>query len=548
MKKNLLLLVFAILFSGILPAQVLQYNLALDANGSTSGNSRAPQGTIRYSRTVYVITAAEMTSSGLVSGNTINGIGFNYSTAQNLATTGNFKVYLQNTTDVANNKSTDWATSLAGMTQSSNGSVTIPATTGQVNHAFTGGSTFTYTGGGLYVAFEYENVSGTLPTVSNVAACTTSITNGLKSAQSTIAMPTTTAASNFRPQTYLATLVSCASPTNIDASTVTNTTATLTWTAANGNPPTYDLEYGPIGFTQGSGTTVSVSGTTYTFPAQAVGSNLSFYLRSNCGASQSAWLGAYNVFLIKTPPYANNFDTANNRSDGFVGTTGWSIAVDSPAITVSQTPDGFFYSNNSTTAATSQQMYSRPVNLFANNSNTATYYTRAYAFDVSTGVPGTVSPMLLKVYRNTTRSLTGATQIGTAITVNGVTHVMQTSTFTVPTTGTYYLIFSNETPVATGATNTTALIFDTFAINSTLSTNEVSAEDLFSIYPNPTSDVLNIKTDGKIKSVTIFDMAGRKMDVKILDSKIDVKNLDAGGYLISVETTKGISTEKFIKK
>ena len=548
MKKNLLLLVFAFLFSGILPAQVLQYGLALDTNGSTSGNSRAPQGLYRYERTVYLITATEMATSGLVNGNTVNGIGFNYSVAQNVATTGNFKVYLENTADVANNKSTTWATSLTGMTQTSNSTITIPATTGQVNHAFAGGSTFTYTGGGLYVAFEYENATGTVATVGNTALCTTSLTGGLKSAQSTTIFPTITTASNWRPQTYLATLVACATPTNIDATSVTDTTATLVWTAANGNPPTYDLEYGPIGFTQGTGTTVSVSGTTYTFPAQPAGSNLSFYLRSNCGASQSAWLGAYNVFLIKTPPYVNNFDTANNRSDGFTGTTGWNIAIDSPTITVSQTPDAFYYSNNSTTAASNQQMYSRPLNLDAGNNNTATFYTRAYAFDVSAGVPGTVSPMTLKVYRNTTRSLTGATQIGTAITVNGVTHVQQTAAFTVPTTGTYYLIFSNETPVATGATNTTALIFDTFAISTTLAVNEIAEGNISSIYPNPTSDVLNIKTKGKITGVSVYDMSGKKVEVKLSNNSVNVRNLESGTYMINIETTTGKSTEKFIKK
>lgn len=43
-------------------------------------------------------------------------------------------------------------------------------------------------------------------------------------------------------------------------------------------------------------------------------------------------------------------------------------------------------------------------------------------------------------------------------------------------------------------------------------------------------------------------MADRKMDAQLSDNKVDVKNLESGAYIINVETTKGKSTEKFIKK
>lgn len=560
MKNKLLSLVFAVFFSGMMSAQVLQYSLALDNSNATSGNSRAPQGTQRYARTIYIITATEMASSGLVTGNTLNALGFNYLTAQNVATTGNFKVYLQNTADVTNTKSTSWATAISGMTLASNSTFTIPAAIGQANHVFAGGSSFTYTGGSIYVAFEYANATGAIATTANVAACNNTLVDGLKSAQSTSALPTTIGVSNFRPQTFLATLVACATPTNLDLTNVTQTTATLTWTAAAGSPASYDVEYGPFGFTQGTGTIANVIGTSYTFPAQAIGSNFSFYLRSNCGTSQSAWLGAFNVFLAKSPPYSNNFDVANNRSDGFVGEGNWAVAIDSPAITVSQTPTAFYYSNNSPAPPppavpvnSNSQLYSRPFNLVAGATNTATFYTRLYAFDnttVTPSIPGIPSPMTLNVFVNTTRSLTGATPIGTAITTNGITHVIRTVPFTVPTTGNYYIIFSNTTPAAIGATNTTALIFDTFAITSTaLSVNDIVKNDSnFIIYPNPVSEILNIRSEDKVKGVEIYDLSGRKVSVELTGNTVNVKELRSGTYIISVETTKGKSTEKFIKK
>ncbi|WP_426279230.1 T9SS type A sorting domain-containing protein [Chryseobacterium sp. S-02] len=67
------------------------------------------------------------------------------------------------------------------------------------------------------------------------------------------------------------------------------------------------------------------------------------------------------------------------------------------------------------------------------------------------------------------------------------------------------------------------------------------------IFPNPTSDILNIKTNFKINNVSVVDMAGRKINVKLEDSKLDVKSLAAGTYLISIETEGGTSSQKFIK-
>ncbi|MFL9832954.1 T9SS type A sorting domain-containing protein [Chryseobacterium terrae] len=68
------------------------------------------------------------------------------------------------------------------------------------------------------------------------------------------------------------------------------------------------------------------------------------------------------------------------------------------------------------------------------------------------------------------------------------------------------------------------------------------------LYPNPATDVLNIKADSKINSVSVVDISGKKVNVRLEDNKVNVRSLPAGTYLINVETKDGISTEKFIKK
>ena len=68
------------------------------------------------------------------------------------------------------------------------------------------------------------------------------------------------------------------------------------------------------------------------------------------------------------------------------------------------------------------------------------------------------------------------------------------------------------------------------------------------LYPNPTSDFLNVKTKSKITNISVADMTSRKVNVKLDGDKVDVRMLPGGTYLINIETKDGISTEKFIKK
>ncbi|MDR6404877.1 MULTISPECIES: T9SS-dependent choice-of-anchor J family protein [Chryseobacterium] len=82
-----------------------------------------------------------------------------------------------------------------------------------------------------------------------------------------------------------------------------------------------------------------------------------------------------------------------------------------------------------------------------------------------------------------------------------------------------------------------------------LATNEVGTKTKsVSIYPNPTKGEINIKTDKKIKSSTVVDMAGRSL-LKTNAEKSDLSLLPKGTYLMQVEFTDGTSSsEKIIKE
>lgn len=81
-----------------------------------------------------------------------------------------------------------------------------------------------------------------------------------------------------------------------------------------------------------------------------------------------------------------------------------------------------------------------------------------------------------------------------------------------------------------------------------LATQEVSKKSTTSVYPNPTKGEINIKTDKKVKLVSILDLAGRAV-TKTDSNKADISSLPKGTYLVQVDFADGTSTsEKVIKQ
>jgi len=72
-----------------------------------------------------------------------------------------------------------------------------------------------------------------------------------------------------------------------------------------------------------------------------------------------------------------------------------------------------------------------------------------------------------------------------------------------------------------------------------------------SVYPNPAKNVVNIKSENQINSVTVFDIQGRQVQTKIVganETTLDISNLQKGNYLLKINTDKGVVSEKIIKE
>jgi len=84
----------------------------------------------------------------------------------------------------------------------------------------------------------------------------------------------------------------------------------------------------------------------------------------------------------------------------------------------------------------------------------------------------------------------------------------------------------------------------------TLSISEVSGNELITIYPNPSYDFVNIKTNNHIDKIKIYDLNGSliKSISSISDNCFNIEELSSGVYLISYEIEDRISYKKLIKK
>jgi len=173
--------------------------------GPTTTQVRAPNGTSSHAflRACSLVLPSEL--STLPSGSTLSTFGFTLSTGTSpLAVAGTFTVYLQNTPDVTYQKTTSWATIMTGMTTVYASTMTIPASAGTTSVTVTLSTPFVYTGGGLYVAYDWNatsttNPQGTTNFATYYAEGTALAIGGCSSAANITAPATTLGTTAYRP-------------------------------------------------------------------------------------------------------------------------------------------------------------------------------------------------------------------------------------------------------------------------------------------------------------------------------------------------------------
>lgn len=165
MKKITFLLLAGLALYNTGSAQTTTIFEAPPNNGGTSA-FRAPNGTQdhAYMRSVFIINEREMLPLNMAS---ISGMSFQVTGGTgSIPVTGNFTLYLSNTTDLDAQFAVPFATNFGPMTQVYAGPLTIPASAGAATFGVTFTNPFNYTGGSMYVGYSFE---GTAPFAANTA-------------------------------------------------------------------------------------------------------------------------------------------------------------------------------------------------------------------------------------------------------------------------------------------------------------------------------------------------------------------------------------------
>jgi len=114
----------------------------------------------------------------------------------------------------------------------------------------------------------------------------------------------------------IAQIPSCTASSNIIASGITYNSATISWTAGQGS--SYNIEYGPTGFTQGTGpVTHGVTNTNYSLSGLAANTCYDVYVQDSCANGLSPWSGPITFCTSCTPvatPYLEDFENATTGS------------------------------------------------------------------------------------------------------------------------------------------------------------------------------------------------------------------------------------------
>ena len=85
---------------------------------------------------------------------------------------------------------------------------------------------------------------------------------------------------------------------------------------------------------------------------------------------------------------------------------------------------------------------------------------------------------------------------------------------------------------------------------SVLSSKEVLVDPQFALYPNPTKDIIFIKSSNNyvINKITVFNLLGQT--IKTISeplNKISLKGINKGMYSIKIETTQGYTYKNILK-
>ncbi len=171
--------------------------------------------------------------------------------------------------------------------------------------------------------------------------------------------------------------------------------------------------------------------------------------------------------------------------------------------------------------------------------------------------------------KTTTAAANGMTGVftGTAQTAAAMTTILKAYSANTPTTATapwtkdsvdyvaavtgtkYFAIGGKGTTTATSGINVRLDDIKIAKVGSSVGVKTIAANDAITIFPNPTSGVLNINAVEANSSVEVFNVIGEKVYSNILtkgNNTIDLSGLANGAYFVKLNSNNQIITKKVV--
>lgn len=388
---------------------------------------------------------------------------------------------------------------------------------------------------------------------------------------------------------------SCLAPTALNATVLSSSSASLSWTAGGGES-SWNIEYGPSGFTQGTGTVENGVTNPYVLNSLAGATEYEYYVQADCGGSDtSLWVGPFTFDTTQIPGCTTVINPADGATDVTAGTIlfSWDEPVTGdPAVSYNMyygtTPGNVTNLVGNFTATSA--------NINVSGFSTTFYWTIqavnaggeatgcaiwSFTTEASPGYclaadngqwPGTAyTPATCDgVTVNNITTIGWAGEYSVVNVTSGETYKFESSVstdfITISSDGGVTPDAYGTTPVLWTSTVTGPVRFYTHVddqcnsedVNRTRSVTcgaSLSATsfdaDSFKVYPNPVKNILNLSYTTEISSVAVYNLLGQEVLSKNLNaaqSQLDMSNLSAGTYIVKVNVDGLVKAIKVVKQ
>ncbi|MFK7781017.1 choice-of-anchor J domain-containing protein [Psychroserpens sp.] len=347
---------------------------------------------------------------------------------------------------------------------------------------------------------------------------------------------------------------------------ITTTSAEIAWLDGNGPGTLFDIEWGPAGFTLGSGTVVNgIGDLSYNFDGLMPNTAYDFYITANCtgglgDSEQVGPIGFLTNFDCSTygVPYNENFDnpTAFDScftledvdgdtlawisqqdldldGDGTNETFATNASGDPADVTNGGNKDDWLFSPALALNGGEPYQLSTAYNVLQGTANAS---LEAFILDGPSATANVVATLF---------SNAGFTTQGDFATLETMAY-QEMDMFTPATSGDYYIGYRSFGPRGGGF----LLMFNSSLI-STLSVDEFQSNNFNYTY-NKNTDLLTIESSNlPFDSIEMFSILGQKVISRKLSAQneaIDMSSLTDGVYLATVNINGSSKTIKILKQ